>query len=196
MKKQIRGEILKARVSLDRQQVNEKSKIICDKIQQFPGFLKSNTVMAYLPFRNEVDLTPLFDYLWDREKRVIIPVCEPKNVALIPAELRDMNEDLKPGTWGILEPKEEKMRPVDPQDIDFVIIPGVAFDPCCNRLGYGGGYYDRFLLRLKENTPKVAVAFDLQIVPSLVPGSYDIPMDAVITEKKEYYRREVTNISK
>jgi len=189
MKKQIRGEILKARISLEQEQVNLKSKIICDKIQQFPGFQNSHTVMAYLPFRNEVDVTPLFDYLWAREKRVVIPVCEPKNIVLIPSELRDMKEDLKPGTWGILEPKEDKMRPIDPQDIDFVIIPGVAFDPVCNRLGYGGGYYDRFLLRLKENTPKVAVAFDLQIVSSLVPENYDIPMDTVITEENQYYRR-------
>lgn len=189
MKKQIREDILKARISLDRQQVNMKSKIICDKIQQFPGFQNGHTVMAYLPFRNEVDVTPLFDYLWDRKKRVVIPVCETKNIALIPSELRDMEEDLQPGTWGILEPKADKLRPIQPRDIDCIIIPGVAFDPSCNRLGYGGGYYDRFLPLLKEKTPKVAVAFDLQIVSSLVPGIYDIPMDAVITEGKEYYRR-------
>lgn len=189
MKKQIRGDILKARLALNKQQVTLKSKIICDKIQQFPGFQNGHTVMAYLPFRNEVDVTPLFDYLWTRKKRVVIPVCEPKNIVLIPSELRDVAEDLQPGTWGILEPKADKLRPIHPQDIDCVIVPGVAFDSSCNRLGYGGGYYDRFLPRLKEDTLKVAAAFDLQIISSLVPDIYDIPMDAVITEEKEYYRR-------
>lgn len=188
MKKQMRKEIIKARISIDEQQVILKSKIICDKIKQIISFQNSDTVMAYLPFRNEVDVTFLFDYLWSRKKRVVIPVCEAESCALIPSELRNIEEDLKPGTWGILEPKAEKMRPVLPEEIDFIIIPGVAFDPLCNRLGYGGGYYDRFLLRIKENTPKVAVAFDLQIVDSLVPGKYDIPTDMVITEGKDYYR--------
>lgn len=189
MKKQIRKDILQARLSLDQEQVAAKSKIICDKIQQLSVFQEAKTIMAYLPFRNEVDVTPLFDDLWKQGKRVVIPVCERKNIVLIPSELRDIKEDLQFGTWGILEPKEDKMRPVQPQDIDLVIVPGVAFDPACHRLGYGGGYYDRFLPRLKEHTPKIAVAFDLQILAALAPDIYDIPMDAVLTEEKEYYRR-------
>lgn len=188
MKKQLRKSILQARLSMNQQQVTEKSKIICDKILNLKEFKNGQTIMAYLPIRNEVNLMPLFASLWSAGKRGVIPVCDPAHTALIPSELRDFSEDLAPGTWGILEPKENKMRPVLPEDIDLILIPGVAFDLSCNRLGYGGGYYDRFLPRLRKNTPKIAVAFQAQMVPSLVPDAYDIPMDMVITEEKEYYR--------
>ncbi|MEN3003884.1 5-formyltetrahydrofolate cyclo-ligase [Dehalobacterium formicoaceticum] len=188
MKKKQRKELLKIRGSLDRNQVREKSKIICEKILQFPSFQKASTVMLYLPFRNEVDVMPLIEHLWQENKRVVIPVCEPKDIVIVPSELRDLEEDLAPGTWGILEPKADKMRPVAPEELDCVIVPGVAFDEACNRLGYGGGYYDRFLPRLKEQTPKIAVAFAMQIVPSLDPDPYDIPMDLVVTEDKVYSR--------
>jgi len=188
MKKQLRKSILAARLSLDQRQVEENSKIICDQIIGLPEFQKGQVVMAYLPFRNEVDVRPLFHYLWSKGKRVAIPVCDPPNIALIPSEIKDFVDDLAPGTWGILEPKPDKIRPLKPEEIDFVIVPGVAFDPSCNRLGYGGGYYDRFLPRLRENTPKVAVAFQVQVVPSLVCGAFDIPMDMVITEANKYTR--------
>ncbi|MGI6631151.1 MAG: 5-formyltetrahydrofolate cyclo-ligase [Bacillota bacterium] len=188
MKKQMRKNILKARMSLDHRQVEEKSAMICEKILNLAEFKKAQTVMAYLPIRNEVDVKPLFRFLWAEGKRLVIPVCDPPNIAIIPSEIIDLADDLEPGTWGILEPKKDKMRPVSPRDIDCVIIPGVAFDPACNRLGYGGGYYDRFLPKLRENTPKIAVAFQVQIVPELVPDVYDIPMDMVITEENGYCR--------
>ncbi|MGI6683955.1 MAG: 5-formyltetrahydrofolate cyclo-ligase [Bacillota bacterium] len=186
IKKQLRRSILQARSSLTPQEVEKKSEVICRKILQLSEFRDAHTVMAYLPFKNEVDVIPLFDYLWSKGKRAVIPVCDPRNIVLIPSELKDLSEDLAPGTWGILEPKKDKMRPVHPEDIDCVIIPGVGFDASCNRLGYGGGYYDRFLPRLKENTPKIAVAYQIQIVSALVPDIYDVPMDRVITEENEY----------
>ncbi|MGI6679323.1 MAG: 5-formyltetrahydrofolate cyclo-ligase [Dehalobacterium sp.] len=188
MKKQQRKEFLKLRRSLDQNQVHEKSRIICEKVLQIPSFQKATTVMLYLPFNNEVDVLPLIHHLWQKNKRVVIPVCEPNDISIIPSELRDLKEDLAPGTWGILEPKDDKMRPVAPKEIDCVIIPGVAFDKDCIRLGYGGGYYDRFLPRLIDQTPKIAVAFALQIAPFLTPDPYDIPMDMVVTEEEIYYR--------
>ncbi|ATW25565.1 5-formyltetrahydrofolate cyclo-ligase [Candidatus Formimonas warabiya] len=189
MKKEIRRKILQARLALSNEEVEKKSKIVCEKILGLPDIAKARTVMAYLPFRKEVSMVSLFGAFWAEGKRVIIPVCDACRTALIPSELKSIEEDLQPGTWGILEPKPEKLRPVGPGGIDFVIVPGVAFDLSCNRLGYGVGYYDRFLPQLKENTPKIAVAFELQMVEALIPDQYDIPMDAVFTEEKEYYRQ-------
>lgn len=188
MKKQLRGEVIQARTALDDNTLKSKSKVICDKFWNLEEFQKAQNIMAYISFRNEVDVSFLFDKLWSMGKKVIIPVCDPKEIAINPSLLLNMESDLQSGTWGILEPKPEAFRPVDPQDIDFVIVPGVAFDTKCNRLGYGGGFYDRFLPGLKKGTPKVAAAFQLQIVNNLIPGEYDIPMDFVITEEKEYQR--------
>lgn len=146
--------------------------------------------MAYLPFRNETDPTLLFPLLWEQGKRVVIPVCDPTRVALIPSLLYHPEEDLQPGTWGILEPKPGCLRPVPPEEIDFVIIPGVAFDSAGNRLGYGGGYYDRFLPLLRPDTRKIATAFQLQVVEALVPDRFDRPVDLVVTEEKIYARSD------
>lgn len=189
IKAELRKQVLQARNSLTKAEINKKSLVICDKLKEIEGFTQADTIMAYLPFRNEVDITSLFNALWSGSKRIVIPVCDPVSIKLIPSLLLDITHDLTPGTWGILEPKPEAMRPVDPTEIDFVIVPGVAFDPAGNRLGYGGGYYDRFLPRLKMGTPKVAVAFQLQILDALVPGEFDVPMDMVITEEQAYYRK-------
>jgi len=106
------------------------------------------------------------------------------NTALIPSELKDFPGDLTSGTWGILEPKADRVRPVDPQEIDLVVVPGVSFDPNGNRLGYGGGFYDRFLLRTKPDTTFVALAFELQIRDDVHPEEHDHPVHYVITEDR------------
>jgi len=188
MKKQIRKEILLIRQALDGETVQENSRKICRKLSDLGAFKHAHTVMAYIPFRNEVDVTHLFNLLWGEGKEVVIPVCDVKNIALIPSRLDSLEKDLRPGAWGILEPKPDCVRPVSVDRIDLVIVPGVAFDPKCNRLGYGGGYYDRFFSRLKEGTPKVAVSFEVQIVAKLVPEVWDVPMDMVITEAAIYCR--------
>lgn len=186
MKKQIRKDILRVRQAMDLKETTLKSGLICEKIREMKLLRDADTVMSYIPFRNEVDTCSLFSELWDKGKRVVIPACDVENIALIPSQINSM-EDLKPGTWGILEPKPECLRPVDPGEIDLVIVPGVAFDSFGNRLGYGGGYYDRFIPRLKPDTLKIAVAFKMQIVEHLVPGEYDQPMDMVITEEYVYF---------
>lgn len=187
-KKAVRKRIIGARQLLSKDEVEEKSALICDAIRKMDCFKNAGTVMAYLPFRNEVDTTPLFFDLWAAGKNILVPVCRPADAALIPCQIRGM-EDLEPGTWGILEPKADCRRPVAVDEIDMVIVPGVAFDSDGNRLGYGGGYYDRFIPRLKPGTPTVAVAFQIQIVPRLIPEKYDRLMDWVITEETCFHRR-------
>ncbi len=82
------------------------------------------------------------------------------------------------------------MQPAQPEDFDLVIVPGVAFDPTGNRLGYGAGYYDRFLPRLRPKTPTVAACFDLQMVDSVFPAAHDIPLDFIVTESSVYTIKE------
>ena len=88
---------------------------------------------------------------------------------------------------GILEPKEGKLYPVDPKIIDLCLIPGLAFDLEGHRIGFGAGYYDRFLPLLKPGTPKMALAFDFQISPKPLPHeAHDVKLDFICTEKKVY----------
>ncbi|NMA15264.1 MAG: 5-formyltetrahydrofolate cyclo-ligase, partial [Clostridia bacterium] len=134
MKKRIRKEILQLRLAMDKNEVALKSEIICRRIEELSVFKEAQTIMAYLPFRNEVDCSYLLSQIWSQGKNAVVPVCEPQTTSLIPSLLKQM-EDTAPGTWGILEPKPDCFHPLKAQDIDLVIVPGVAFDLQGNRLG-------------------------------------------------------------
>jgi len=97
--------------------------------------------------------------------------------------LKNLNE-LEPGAFNILEPKKEFFRPVSPDDIDLVIIPGVAFDKDGDRIGYGMGFYDRFLRSMKKNIPVVALAYEFQIVDDIPVDDTDVTVHKIITEER------------
>jgi len=184
MKKELRKKIIAARKDLAREVVDAKSAEIFKKIVSLKQYQKAKVIMAYLAIKNEVETVPFILQALAEGKRIIIPVCQKETTTIIPAEIKNYPEDLEPGAWGILEPKPDRLYPVDPQEIDLIIIPGVAFDEQGNRLGYGAGYYDRFLPRLRADVLKIAPAYDLQIVPTVYPGEYDRPVDIVVTETR------------
>jgi 5-formyltetrahydrofolate cyclo-ligase len=98
-------------------------------------------------------------------------------------EINDIDKDTLPCYKGIIEPDSTVLKLLDPSEIDLAVIPGVAFDQGKNRIGYGAGYYDRFLHKLRADCLKVSVAFDLQLVDIIPAGRYDVPVDMVITEE-------------
>ena len=99
------------------------------------------------------------------------------------SELKDFNE-LEPKTFEILEPKEPYTREFNPDKLDLVIVPGIVFDKKGHRIGYGYGYYDRFLKLLGKNVKKIGFAFEFQLVDKIPEEQHDVPMDVVITEKR------------
>jgi 5-formyltetrahydrofolate cyclo-ligase len=183
-KKQLRKEIIAQRMSQPDEAVGAKSRRILDRVRALPEFQKAGLVMFYLDFRKEVATGELIEYCLAHGKRVVIPITDTKNIKLIPSEIKDFPGDLTEGTWGILEPKPDCVRPVAPTEIDFVIVPGVSFDVQGNRLGYGGGFYDRFLRRLRPDASFAALAFELQIRDNVFPEAHDYPMLYVITEER------------
>ena len=84
---------------------------------------------------------------------------------------------------GIMEPDPLLCKPLDPSLIDLIIVPGVAFDSMGGRIGYGKGYYDRFLPQLRADVPKLGLAYDFQVLPRVPQDEFDIRMDAIVTEK-------------
>jgi len=183
MKRAVRKEILKKRMSLSSEEVAAKSKAIAEKVMALPVFAEAKTIMAYVPFRNEVDTSPIIAQAMSMGKRVVIPISDTSNMRLIPSELRDYPGDLTEGTYGILEPKPDCVRPRDANEIDLVLVPGVAYDFCGNRLGYGAGFYDRFLDSLPR-AKSVALAFNLQVLDNAYPEPHDHPVQFVITEEQ------------
>lgn len=184
MKKQLRKEIIAERMSLTDEVIAKKSASVLAKVKSLPEFLTARLVMFYLDFRKEVATGELIKYCLENGKRVVIPITDTKNIRLIPSELKNFPGDLTSGTWGILEPKPDCVRAVDPAEIDFVIVPGVSFDLNGNRLGYGGGFYDRFLLQTRPGTKRAALAFELQIRDDVHPEEHDLLMDYIVTEDR------------
>lgn len=184
MKNTLRKTVLQERMALSPELVTEKSNAIIDKVFAMKEYLQAVTIMVYLDFRNEVQTGALLSRSMDNGKRVVVPATETKEHLLIPSLIKHYPEELRPGHWGILEPTPGSLRPVHPKDIDLVFVPGVAFDLAGNRLGYGGGYYDRFLARLGEHAVFIALAFEIQVRPHVYPAAHDIPMHYLITENR------------
>lgn len=183
-KGEIRKRILAARRALTPEEVTEKSIHIVARLLDLPEYRAARTVMAYLDFRREVQTGPLVVAALAQGKRVAVPVTQAAARRLIPSLLVRYPEEVAPGTWGIPEPRPEYLRPIPITEIDLVVVPGVAFDPAGNRLGYGGGFYDRFLPLTREDCFWVAPAFELQIVDRIEAGPYDCPVHCIVTEER------------
>ncbi|WP_366922909.1 5-formyltetrahydrofolate cyclo-ligase [Metallumcola ferriviriculae] len=184
MKKELRRQIIQARLDLSPEAAAEKSETIIQKLISLPAYQEAGTIMTYVAFNQEVETKGLIKYSLSQRKRVLVPVTVKKDRELIPSEVFHFPGDLQPGTWGILEPKPECFRPVSPSEIDMVVVPGVAFDKNGNRLGYGGGFYDRFLGKLPKTSRFVAIAFELQIKDNVYHQEHDQPVHWVITEEQ------------
>jgi 5-formyltetrahydrofolate cyclo-ligase len=180
----IRKNVLKLRNSLSEKDICEKSNRIENRLLELDKFKKSKTVMCYLDFRNEVATRDFINLCYKASKRVAVPLVIRNDVRIIASEVKNFEKELRAGAFGILEPMSEYIREIDPSEIDFVVVPGVAFDMQKNRLGYGAGYYDRFLKGVRKDCFKVGIAFEFQICDRLSIDEHDIPMDALITENR------------
>jgi 5-formyltetrahydrofolate cyclo-ligase len=184
-KRQLRREMTACRDA--QQNADLLSRQIWSKILALPGFAHARTVMTYLDFGGEVRTREHIPELWRLDKRVVIPYCTAHELHLF--HLKDFDE-LIPGAWQILEPKPEwranAERRVNPAELDLIIVPGLAFDRNCDRLGFGKGYYDRLLRGVRPDALKIAPAFDCQIVATIPVLPHDVRMDMVVTETTVY----------
>lgn len=183
-KKLMRAEMTAKRTALSIADVAALSKKIEDRLFAFEPFMAARTVMFFVSFRSEVRTMPMIERALAMGKKVIVPVVMLDTHDLLPCEITDPATELAPGAWGILEPVENRRKPVDPKSIDFVCTPGLAFDRRGDRLGYGGGYYDRFMRRVRLDATVAALAFSIQIVDSVPAGAGDSSTMFIITDSE------------
>ena len=155
-----------------------KSRIIEKRLFQRKEFQRAKTVMFYMSLPEEVNTRRMIRRTLALGKRVILPRLEKKRIR--PVEIRSLTKDVTLARFGISEPRKNR-HPVDIKEIDLVVAPGVAFDAHGNRLGRGGGYYDRFLKRVKGRIPVIGLAFRLQKLHALPTSSQDIPVTTLIS---------------
>ncbi len=141
--------------------------------------------MVYVDFRAEVETGTLLEEVLERGKRLVLPKVQPRGL-LACLRVTDTKDDLVAGRHGILEPRSDGTIAVCPREIDLVVVPGVAFTRYGYRLGYGGGYYDRFLAQEAPGAVAIGLAFEVQMAECLPVESHDRPVDMVITESGVY----------
>ncbi|MDR5659361.1 5-formyltetrahydrofolate cyclo-ligase [Serpentinicella sp. ANB-PHB4] len=185
MKQDLRQMMMKKRDTITEDELIEKSKNIFETLVNNDLFKGAKNIMLYVSFKSEVLTTPIIEYLLERNINVYIPVTVPKNRSLIVSKLNNIEEDLELSTFGVLEPKKDTLRPIDPEILDLILVPGLVFDKRGYRIGYGAGYYDRFLASLKKDTPTISLAFDLQLIDHVPNNTYDVPVKYIITEKRQ-----------
>lgn len=184
LKDNLRKNMLKQRKSMKTEDVTIFSNKIINTIMNLPQFINSKNIMLYLSFNKEVDTYPLAKWCLDNDKTVIAPYCIQDERKIIPVKINNLSEDLSKSTFGVMEPRHDLLEKANIEEIDLIIVPGVIFDEHCNRIGFGAGYYDRFLPKKAKNTPAIGIAYDYQIIDSIPTGKHDVPLDFIVTEKR------------
>jgi 5-formyltetrahydrofolate cyclo-ligase len=182
-KQALRARVAAARDALDPAWREQASQALVRRIAALPSFRAAATVLLTAPFRSEWNTLPLIETALAAGKTVALPRVDEPARMLVLNRIRDTHLDIVQGWRGVPEPAPGCER-VDVQAIDWVLVPGVAFDRSGARIGYGGGYYDRLLPLLPPRASRVAGAFSAQIVDDVPSAPHDITMDTVVTEDR------------
>jgi len=183
-KSSLRERILALRRAQSSRDIEKKSGDIRRKLFTFVPFCQAETILFYLAIKDEVQTEKMIEESLQKGKRVAAPLIDWQRKKILPSEIKDLTKDIEISVFKIPQPKNNLYSPFSPVNIDIVIVPGVVFDRKGNRLGFGGGFYDRFLGKLSNRTKLVGLAFELQLVDNVSSQSYDIAVDYLITERE------------
>lgn len=177
IKRQLRKDLLTKRRQIPHEVWQQKSKALCDRLASWQIFQQANNILAFTSFRQEPDLSSL----WQRfpEKTWGFARCIEKDLIWHQVAITDFSNQMQLGTFNILEPLY-KLPLIDLNNLDLILIPAVACDRQGYRLGYGGGFYDRWLP--KSTGFKAGVVFNEFYVDELPHDLWDVPLDEIITE--------------
>jgi 5-formyltetrahydrofolate cyclo-ligase len=187
MKQDFRNQVREVLQSLGPAARTRKSRAIAERLVGLEAFLEARTVMLYLPVAGEVEMVEVARQAWRSGKTVVAPTACDNCRTMRPFLCRPENEDIFHTHHGLRQPSR-LLGEIPVEQIDLVVVPAVAFDLRGNRLGRGGGFYDRFLGRPELRAMSAGVAFAEQIVKELPVGPNDRPVDIVITDSRTWFR--------
>ena len=162
---------------------HDASAAACAHLVGLEVFGHASVVMLYMPLATEVDLTPVAIRCFQGAKTVCVPRVDWGGRDMVPVEISSFDDEVMAvDEHGLRTPRAG--RPIVPSLIDLVIVPGLAFDPGGHRLGRGGGFYDRFLRRLRRSAITVGLAFDAQIIDTVPADDRDFAVDIIVTDRR------------
>ncbi len=179
-KNQLRKKCLELRDTLTKDEIVEKSKIIRSKLYQLPEYINSKTLFIYVNMGSEVETIPIIEDAWKQSKTVCVPVMRRMGEMSF-VELRSLDE-LEVNKYGILEPKLDESLVRTPDEDTLCIGPLVAYNKENYRIGYGGGFYDRYLAKYPD-LKAVGLAFTCQYLEHIPLDKYDLPLSHILSEE-------------
>ncbi|MDO5517647.1 MAG: 5-formyltetrahydrofolate cyclo-ligase [Clostridium sp.] len=185
-KKQIRQDILKIRRGMDIEKKLDCDKSIEEKFFESSFYKQAENIFIYISYDSEINTKSMINRAIKEGKNIYVPRTEFSTKLMNAVKINNF-ENLIESRYGILEPKKDEPF-INPNDLDLIVVPGVAFDKDGGRIGYGAGYYDRYFKRInKENKSritKLALVYDFQIIDKVPSDEEDVSIDAVLTEKQ------------
>ena len=182
-RQRLRAEAIRRRDNIPPAVRSELSQRIINRVIDWIESNAVNAIQLYLNMRSEVETDALLDYLLTGEKIALAPVMDTQRRTLTPHRISNPKTDLVFHPYGMREPNRKTCETFPPDQIDLIIVPGVAFDPKGHRLGYGGGFYDRFLRRCPQAV-WIGLAYEAQIVKDTLPQPGDVPLHRIVTEDR------------
>lgn len=173
-KKELRAMIRAQKRAMTPEEIDNRSKKLCELFLQSDAYKNAKTIYGYLPYNQEVRTVPMLEQALKDGKRVAVPKCYGDEMKFL---FMDDLSKVEKGYAGIPEPIADE--PVADDETALVLMPGMAFDPQGHRIGYGGGFYDKFLAQ-EPNHPTLALCYDFQVLPHLETEEFDIPVDCVL----------------
>ena len=184
-KQALRQRIIAARENLGAAERLHLSHAILQAVSGLAAYRQASTVLAYLNFGAELDTGHWVAQALRDGKRVLLPRVNQASKHLELYQVHDLQHDVAPGAWGIREPLAERcIKEEALGTIDFILLPGVAFTRHGERLGYGGGFYDKLLARMPHRPTLVAAAFELQVVADIPLEDTDHKVEWLVTENE------------
>ncbi|WP_332646745.1 5-formyltetrahydrofolate cyclo-ligase [Lysinibacillus sp. 54212] len=168
---------------LSKEEYIERSQIIHQKLLQEPSIINAETIALTISNFPEVDTRKLIESLWKLNKRVAVPKCNPKTKEMTFYAIQGFHQ-LESVYYNLQEPIEERTDKIQQEQMDVIIVPGIVFDKRGLRIGFGGGYYDRYLPTFTGKL--ISLAFDEQVVAWVPNESYDVPVHLIISDKDIY----------
>lgn len=185
-KKLLRKELMKKRDALTEREINEKSELIARNLYETDIYKDAKNIFIFVSYKSEVNTHEIIKYSLEHGKNIYVPVVDTKTKTMKASRLIDFSH-LKASYMNILEPMKNHIKIVDPEAVDLVVVPGLLFDKNGYRIGYGGGFYDKFFASLKKDVQKLGIGYDFQYTDdSIEHDDFDIPVNYFLSEKKFY----------